>query len=764
MLRVLLLAFACVAAYDAGAARFEFKALRNGERIAGAEVCFYPVGPPSSPITRALSSEMRCLSADHVIDVPKGDWFYYLRHESGWATVTPVELNNPGAPEREFFQSEEVMVPATSVDISTLRQRLGPQERLAMYVSNSGRSTLPMFIPVALDRDTVLVPKQIPVLFLRLHRAQIVDTTRPFVADDEANNAPTFASTSEKSRVLTWVEYDESDRQPGAHWNALPAPSIFLETGEGNIAPAIALGARNGTDGALVLFNDVPAGPATIRLGGAFWRQDLASLRVLPGQLNMPARGLRTGPAGAIDVAWRVAGSPARLDPNCDPRVAPEPPTLGVRLLTCKGLQPTLQADEVDMASCRPLFTREPLDAMERTARFEGVPAGTYIVEVIEPAFVPRVQIVVAEKAQTIRLDLVIDTFEIFGRITFNGKPLRSRLAFATGAATSDDAGQYYASLSSDPRDLPVLVLDCDTGQTIHTAVPSSPLDRGRPFDITIESNVLKVRVIDKGTDAPISGGVVQVIALTDDDAGHFLTGAPRTDADGLSLLRNAPDNRPIVVCALAEGYARSCSEALQVRPGEQRAVSVQLESTSRRSRILAPRQFNHARAYFVHPDLGVLEWAPVKPEGHFEFRHRHQDPTYLVVVSDQPLLVLPVGENVPDVIPWPLKPARDVEVSMSEKRSATDATIGLFVGGRYVPQVVMGLHQSLRGLQTEIYGRGPLLIPAILETGPIVLMLGPPPGEPPPHVPKGVDVFTHPAFSAGLPRALVHTRTVVFE
>jgi len=67
------------------------------------------------------------------------------------------------------------------------------------------------------------------------------------------------------------------------------------------------------------------------------------------------------------------------------------------------------------------------------------------------------------------------------------------------------------------------------------------------------------------------------------------------------------------------------------------------------------------------------------------------------------------------------------------------------------VPYPPFAQHLALNGSRLDIRGRGPLVVPDILQTGPISVILGPPLDQVTP-VMRAVDLFRLPQFRA-LPR-----------
>jgi len=90
--------------------------------------------------------------------------------------------------------------------------------------------------------------------------------------------------------------------------------------------------------------------------------------------------------------------------------------------------------------------------------------------------------------------------------------------------------------------------------------------------------------------------------------------------------------------------------------------------------------------------------------------------------------------------------------VRIAPRHKQRDGLVGLIVGGRYVPDQAFFHHQSARGHQTIVYGKGPLVIPAVLTTGPIDVILGPEPRDYPRELQPGDDIFTLPAYRAHFP------------
>ena len=70
--------------------------------------------------------------------------------------------------------------------------------------------------------------------------------------------------------------------------------------------------------------------------------------------------------------------------------------------------------------------------------------------------------------------------------------------------------------------------------------------------------------------------------------------------------------------------------------------------------------------------------------------------------------------------------PQRDAEVVIYNMPARMVTLIGVAIGGLRVPQPALAQHLALRGVAPLVSGGGPLLIPALTESGPIDILRGP--------------------------------------
>ena len=124
-------------------------------------------------------------------------------------------------------------------------------------------------------------------------------------------------------------------------------------------------------------------------------------------------------------------------------------------------------------------------------------------------------------------------------------------------------------------------------------------------------------------------------------------------------------------------------------------------------------------------------ERVDLAPDGTFHFEQTHyRDETMTIVSLSHPLWILrapPVEKATPLQVRFPdAAPPRDAEVTIDNTPPRMVTVIGVAIGGLRVPQPALAQHLALRGLATLVRAGGPLLVPAITESGPIDILRGP--------------------------------------
>ena len=761
-------------ASNALAVRLEFTAQYEGRRVQGAEVCFWRAGEGAEPAALyAASDDVRCISADDVLEMPVGRWLYSLHRGKDLVYAQPsvITIASPAGEERGYKEVVDELRPAAVLDVSALRET-NRSDLLAVYVSNDRAESRPMLVPIGRDKTDAVVPAEMPLVVLAIRDGHVVNATDPIaLAPAELRKIPLFpAMPAERATVAGWVTFPEEAREPAEYWKALGAPEAFLQrTGESS-SPALPLFPAYRSDGALLLFRNVPHGRWTLRLRSDVWERDSLELDVPSTGLIEAPRPLRTRPASALRVRWSV-GAPVVHEPTCaPPATKPAVTRTGARLLSCEGLQPGVEATVVNLFRCRDVGVAGSIDAHARVALFSAIRPGTYLAEVREPLVPVRRASVTLTMGETASVDLELQSFDFFGRITYNGAPFHGRLEFRHGYAISDETGRYEAHLDDDPRDLPVRVVRCDDGRLVHTHLPRQPISRNAPYDVDIVRNDIRVTVTDATSGRPVEGAVVSCgVLLSDDrDRGEFLPGIETTNGEGNTEAANVPTDRKLLICATAERYDKKCAEMFTMGDARERTVTLTIRRVAHQGKLIVPLPITWARVHFVAADGRELEHAVIAPDGTFHYRDDHRAPEYAVISGHGlPLGVISLPEaavSFLEIAPPPV-PQQNLEVRIAPRHKQRDGLVGLVVGGRYVPDSAFFRHQSARGHQTIVYGKGPLVIPAVLATGPIDIMLGPEPRDYPRELQPGDDIFTLPAYRAHFPVKRADTAgRVVFE
>jgi hypothetical protein len=745
-----------VMAAAAQASRNEFIATFEGKRVAGAEVCFFRPGDGPDPIDLYLrSDEVRCLPADDVIDIPAGRWLYFIK-APGLVSMTPSLIKSAEFKKADLYGSDRTdLTPAGTLNVASLRNQISDGELLGLYVSNQNVDpSFPMLVPIPPAETNVIVPANAPLLVLAIWHGHISRMAGPFVVPVHGQmSAHAFISTPEStSLVAVWSEMAPTARQPGPHWKTLPAPSVNLVSRDKNFAPLIVPGAGVGIDGALLLFSNVPSGKATVRLGGELWQHATMPIEIASPLFVAPTPVI-TQPASALSVKWSAPTLPVpkSLSSCLAESARPAPPKEAhplVRLYACEGLQPTIDPSSVDTKACRAIAAPAALNERSKSASFEGVPPGDYLLGIKEPEFPAKRAIVslrLAERAESV---LTINDFRVYGKVTRGGTAVHARLQFINGTAFTDDAGQYEAYLPSSPRNLPIRIFDCLDGHPVYTEIPTAPLRPNEPHDVEIPHNHIQIGVVDKTNALPIHDAAIEVGALIDSQGnGEFLSGGSTTDDKGSTAFDNAPPDRDLIVCATAKTYRRGCSAPFKVGTAESSSVTVELIRAGLQGRILAPAKFAPwSSIFFTAPTGIVTESVKIGEDGTFEYSKTHLAPEHVVIASNFPLFASTLGteDSKPIEISVPQLPPSQIAVGIGPSRSQADAVIGVWLGPLYVPIDALSLHQDGRRQLSEIYGRGPLVIKDIVSPLGITVALGPRPQD----LSSPIDVFTLPDAS----------------
>ncbi|MDP9362051.1 MAG: carboxypeptidase-like regulatory domain-containing protein, partial [Acidobacteriota bacterium] len=414
---------------------------------------------------------------------------------------------------------------------------------------------------------------------------------------------------------------------------------------------------------------------------------------------------------------------------------------------------------------------------------FENLDAGGYVIEFTFADLPPLRESLRLERFQQENVAVAVDYTTLYGRVTVGGEkvpsPVRVAFDFTQAVYTNDD-GDYSVVLRRPLKADGVISLrSCDGRVDGEQIVDRDVLPNAR-YDIDLPANRVTVEAADADSGAPIAGALIRYGAFRGDEmSSHYyfrLAYAPgesgqnvplRTGADGRYVIRNLPPEKTLRVCLEHDDYERTCAEPLTLRSTQASTLRIDMKPKNGfGGRIVGANDVAAGQLYWFSADGRETERTVVKPDGTFRFNRRHDPGEAVVFVSaNLPLFAFPqpfLGEHDPMNVTMPPAPSRSFAVAIDPDRPQQDAVVTIEIGGLVVPYPPFAQHLALHGSHLDIRNRGPLLVPDILQTGPISVILGPPLDQVTPAM-RVIDLFRLPQFRS-LPRKPVGAEgTVVF-
>jgi hypothetical protein len=676
------------------------------------EVCRWKAGAAANPITRFFtSSVVECHPATE--NVP-ADWNRFAREGDALISagsdlkLIPAAKINATVPSgaslfayvpRTSFAIPGNVIPADT-DVIPLLIKEGKVVAIANRVN----------VPAGKSANVVFDPP----------RANHVDVVVPIV----------FAPKSDPSIEPPQVLIGEKDK------------------------PIVAL--NKGTDASLLVFRDVA--PAKVKLSGKRWKTTEVGLTAGPVVVLDPITATQTS---KLIVNWWAAVDPATLRRNDSGECKTSDRAFGFDQAATKetkfvaiayGCQQFVnRPGTVDPRSCKEVARQDIDPNLKRgTVEFEGVPVGTYLIDLDYPGLPELEKRIELDPQGTATLDFPMHYISFFGRVTRGGKPLHVSIF---GTQTDPATGQYVAVVRRLPAEANTQeILPCD-GSSPLRIVSDKPPKENEAFDIDVPDNRIVVEVYDKASAAPITKARVSYGARKpdSDDSMHFVGSAGETDAQGTMTIASVLNNRTIHLCATREDYEGSCAPDFTMKDVSEKSIRLDLTKAVRRSgRIDAHGPFTHGWLVWVSPVTGVLTELlrenDFAADGTFAYKKQHS-PGEIVMftAADKPMYVFRYPALEPeqsfDVV-LPPAPSKNIAVSLAE--TAKEAGwLTLQIGDIVLPSNVFGFHlQARHFMWSTLSPGGTLTIPDILATGPITVILIPQsylmshPGAQPPYVP----------------------------
>lgn len=731
-----------VFATPALAVRTEYIALVNGERLAGSTVCFFSAKVDDGFFAKFLSSpDVRCLSADAIIDMPAGNWNSYVEHES------PAYTSNHPTFQTGDFEDEADKRGYRSLDVNlvpagTLRFREADLTggRGAVYVHTANPA---LIRPASPGKRQIIVPSGQSVLPLRVDAGRISRIGRVAVVDRNRTADVVFDEVKEGRRHVLRLPSSVSESA-----DAFEAPDIHLRLPDGReLRPLLPPRSGPEIDRSLVVFQGVPPGPAEIVLGGRFWKKSQISVPASQDAVQTLDQHLEAEPAGAAVIRWTAPRStgvttPCRIKDSEERRSTFQ----GVRLSRC-------DAQCVVIAETR-------AEGDEGRVDVGSLPAGTYRAELYHRLGTTTEDVTVA-LGQQAEVNLTLNGVAISGVVLHGDEPLPADLLFATGTATTDSSGRYVAMLPRSPGRESVVVVPCD-GSAVYHSMPDRELGDLSTFDIRVPANEVSVAVINAVTARPVAGISASVAVLSERNGDEvFYLDAPPTNSDGIATLSRLTPDRWLRVCVHRGDFLPRCADDLRIDVDEKRQIELRLQPADRRpGRVVTEGEIGAGLLYWINAQGDTTEMVHVGSDGRFTYRMPHGTAEHLVFIARNRPLAAFRSEPAPgEILEIHLPRARIVRFTITP--NVRSARIALEIGGLVVPESVFSRYQMIEGQAPSVNDSRPIVVRGVAQTGPIVVLAGPPTSFMPPGLPPETDLSSLPPYRVTYRRIPVTGPTV---
>jgi hypothetical protein len=756
-LRRVLTLVAFALSVNASASRFEFVVRAHGERLPGAEVCFYPGDPATSASLLFGTSDVRCVPADKIIDVPPGVWNFYARHDDGWVTAHASTIVERDSSDRYHGVTMELVASAQII----FTGEHDPQDRFAAYVPMAhGRAAPPAF-PLRRGSNRLEVPAEEPFVLLRVRR------NRPIAAGPltilkvgEVADAESLLPPIQQRDLIAWILVADSSRRAVT---ATAPPVVRLISPDGTEhRPLYDMEASGTLHRSLVIFREVIDEVVSLRLTGRDWRTydqrvNLSSRREgtfldAPLVARLPQR---------VTVSWDLPAGVRELPEsgrNCDSATGGREYQVTVKLLSCPGWRDP-ETRPADLHGCLPEAEEVVRTLRGGSVDFDLLAPGGYAAVVEAGASRIGRMPVYVRASEDVATQIRPSWLRVFGRLTEGGEPLRAVLQFRGGSAVADFDGRFDATVAALPASDNVVIEPCD-GSPAFEHIPSAALNAGGPYDIDIPRNRLTVRVRDAKSGRPIPNasvgrGLFESAAEASASGGG---GDAATDESGTVVFRRLEPGYFLRVCAEAEGYSPPrCAKPVRLQANTVEDITIDLEPRNLRAgRVDIPGPFSAASLWRTRADGRVVEAIRVHDDGSFSFSGDLAADYLVFTAARRPLFVAPhpldSGEGTMVVTPPPGR-VRTFSVGASERFPSQKGLFTIAIGSAVVPLDAIGMHITVRGGNNVLEPGGRTTVREVIESAPlrVVYSFGVTPW---PRIVE--DLFLTPQYAAMLRTALV--------
>ena len=692
------------------------------------EVCRFQARDREKPIERWLSAQdVTCTAADAALTFKPGLWNVFARAKSA-ISVDPILVDARATPP----SLDLALVPA-----GTLVVQLPPGTSGVVYAPKqviaypaAERTT----VPAGEELWLIVLSKSVPVAVIPIAALEpgverVVDARAP-------NNAPA---------VLGWLQVSERDREAVRNARGVQRPRIGI-TVAGKEVVAASLPDPVFLNGALVLFRGLSGGEADLRLEGRGWLLSRRGVRIAAQSVTVLREAIPARASATVMVNWSTQGDLPALDRSigfCEP--PKEAPRLELIISVCPEPKP---GKALDAASCN-VVRKETLrtDLNFGSVRVEEVPPGLYRAELRYGRLPPVEETSDIPPLQQRPFSVQARYFEAYGSLTRGGEPFRddARIEFPFDGVgfAQRDAGEYRGVVKeSFGVDAKIDIVTCSGKRSFVLTDAGMDVWRRTRFDIDIPDNMLTINVVDTFTSMPLPTAMLKFVVMSlrmprhpviTRDVGQSETGEePGKRVAGQFVIREVPPLRDLHITVSCPGYKKKEIDTFSMTKSDKKVIDVDLVPLGgSEAKVISSRSFENGAIFWFNAAGVEAERADLAPDGTFHFEQTHyRDETMTIVSSSHPLWILrapPVEKATPLQVRFPdTAPQRDAEVTVYNTPPRMVTAIGVAIGGLRIPQPALVQHLALRGTAPIVRVGGPLVVPALAESGPIDILRGP--------------------------------------
>lgn len=729
---------------DIYATRVEFIATQGEARLEGSEVCFFSATVDDGFFQKFFSSaDVRCLSADAVIQMPLGNWNIFARHSGAYTSTHPtMQLSDyETEAQRDAYRPQRLVLrPAGMVRVPLPTKELRP----VVYLPNLQYDEPASVRPAVFNEESILVPADTPVVPLLVRGLRIVGVGEPLTVGHKAKRDAIFPPVPDKRRDV--VVLLRLSGHPDDGDDIADPVDIRLEVDGETIRPVVPIRTGRGIDRSLAIFRNVSTADGAIVVDGEHWMTQRVALAAGTDPVFEPS-ALVLRRAAKISAAW---SRPAHV-PSCRRKQEP-----------AKRATVTLQQYLPDNSMREIASLPATSETDEGIVTFADLAPGRYRVKYIDPDFGALSEDIVATQGQTSTVRLAHTPVRVSGKVTMGDRGLAADLSFATGETTTDRQGYYSAYLRGAPGLETVTVLPCD-GSLEYIASPTQSLDDGSTFDIVVPDSTLDVRVVEAPRGTPLKDANVSVaVLLGRDDIERYYLDAPLTTKEGHTSLRRVPTDAWMHICASRAGFTQRCSDPFTLNGEMKRTMELALSRDEMVDGALVGGDADRfGTLFWIAPDGTITERSPVRSDGSFRYSPTHMPLEHLVLAArNYPMYIFAVP---PDIASGGLRlelrprPTRQFQIVPGKLRNAR---LALEVDRRLIPETVFSTFQGAKGLPIAIHDNVPIPVRDIAGTE-IALLVGPPTNFFPADLPRDRDPWSFAGFRSLFRRIPVNGATV---